>query len=121
MKLQTQKLLYDIDRAVELITEFTHNKQFEDYTDGALLRSAVERQFEIIGEALNRLKYTDPEALIEISDYQRIIAFRNVLAHGYDAISDEIVWDIIQNRLPVLGKEIKAARKKANTTAQKNS
>jgi len=106
MKLQTRKLLYDIDRAVELIKEFTHTKKFEDYATDALLRSAVERQFEIVGEALNRLKYTDSETLAGISDYQRIIAFRNVLAHGYDVISDEIVWEIVQHRLPILNQEI---------------
>ena len=106
MKLQTRKLLYDIDHALGLIKEFTHNKQFEDYTTNAMLRSAVERQFEIIGEALNRLKYLEPEVLVSITDYPRIIAFRNVLAHGYDIISDEIVWDIVQHRVSILRQEI---------------
>jgi uncharacterized protein with HEPN domain len=66
----------------------------------------VERQFEIVGEALNRLQKLDPELVAQISDYRRIIAFRNVLAHGYDVVSDEVVWDIVQNRLDVLRQDI---------------
>lgn len=89
-----------------LIAEFTKDKAFEDYAASALLRSAVERQFEIIGEALNRLKRIDEETIEKITDYQRIIGFRNILAYGYDVISDEIVWDIVRNRLPVLQQEL---------------
>jgi uncharacterized protein with HEPN domain len=106
MELEVKKLLYDIDQAIELIIEFTRGKQFKDYTQDSLIRSAVERQFEIIGEALNRLKRVDQDLLSRISNYQRIIDFRNILAHGYDAISDEIVWDIVKNRLVILHQEI---------------
>ncbi|MFP4393663.1 MAG: DUF86 domain-containing protein [Anaerolineales bacterium] len=106
MELAAKKLVYDVDQAVNLITEFTADKEFEDYATDVMLRSAVERQFEIVGEALNRLKQVDMQLLSRISDYHRIIGFRNVLAHGYDVVSDEIVWDIIQNRLPLLRQEI---------------
>jgi len=106
MELEAKKLIYDVDQAVRLIVEFTQGKEFEDYTDDSLLRSAVERQFEVIGEALTRLKHVDQELLSRISDYQRIIGFRNLLAHGYDVVSDEIVWDIVHNRLPILRQEI---------------
>jgi uncharacterized protein with HEPN domain len=91
MQLQARKLVYDVSQAAALIVRFVVGKQFDDYAGDPMLRSAVERQFEIIGEALNRLKETDPGLLARITDYQRIIAFRNVLAHGYDVISDEIV------------------------------
>ena len=106
MELAAKKLLYDIDQAIGLIISFVRGKRFEDYANDPLLRSAVERQFEIIGEALNRLVKVDPESASRISGYQRIIAFRNVLAHGYDVVSDEIVWDIVQDRLVVLRQEV---------------
>jgi uncharacterized protein with HEPN domain len=91
MDLEARKLLYDIEQAIQLILSFVRGKQFEDYAGNALLRSAVERQFEIIGEALNRLHRLYPDLATQVSDYQRIIAFRNVLAHGYDVVSDEVV------------------------------
>jgi uncharacterized protein with HEPN domain len=111
MELETKKLIYDMDRAVELIANFIHGKQFTDYASDPLLRSAVERQFEIIGEALNRLAKADPAFISRISDYRRIISFRNVLIHGYDVVSNEVVWDIAQNRLPVLRCEIDALKR----------
>ena len=90
------------------IAEFTAGKQFEDYCSNTMLRAAVERQFEIIGEALSQLARLD-EALVErISDHRRIIAFRNILIHGYADVDDRLVWDVIQGKLPVLRREVEA-------------
>ena len=113
MELGVKKLIYDVDQAIELIVDFTRGKQFEDYVQDALLLSGVERQFEIIGEALNRLHRVDQELLARISDYQRIIGFRNILAHGYDVVSDRIVWDIVKNRLAILRQEIDEIKQEA--------
>ena len=73
MDLDAKKLVYDIDRAIELIVSFTRGKQSDDYASDPLLRSAVERQFEIIGEALNRLTKVDPELTSRVSGYQHAL------------------------------------------------
>jgi uncharacterized protein with HEPN domain len=71
-----------------------------------MLRSAVERQFEIIGEALAQLAKLDVKIVARISEHRRIIAFRNILIHGYADIDERLVWDIVQAKLPVLRQEI---------------
>jgi uncharacterized protein with HEPN domain len=71
-----------------------------------MLRAAVERQFEIIGEALRRLLMEDPPTAAGIHEHARIIAFRNILAHGYADIDDRIVWGIVESNLPSLLAEV---------------
>uniref|UniRef100_A0A831X8P9 DUF86 domain-containing protein n=1 Tax=Thermorudis peleae TaxID=1382356 RepID=A0A831X8P9_9BACT len=93
-------------QAAELIASFTAGKTFADYEVDALLRSAVERQFEIIGEALARLARLDETLASRISEYRRIIAFRNILIHGYADVDHHIVWDIIESKLPTLRREV---------------
>jgi uncharacterized protein with HEPN domain len=70
-----------------------------------MLRSAVERQLTIAGEALTQLARTDFATASRFTDYKRIIAFRNVLVHGYAEIDDSIVWDVLQLRLGVFRDE----------------
>lgn len=68
-----------------------------------MARSAVERQFMTLGEALNKLSQLDPAVALRVSsDFRRIISFRNVLIHDYDAILDEVVWGVVETRLPPL-------------------
>jgi uncharacterized protein with HEPN domain len=102
MRPDRQGLLWDAVKASDLILEFSAGKTFEDYKANAQLRSAVERQFEIIGEALNRLSRLDPEAALEIEDLPRIVAFRNILIHGYASVDDALVWQLLTDRLPKL-------------------
>ena len=81
MLLESKKHLEDVRRASQCILEFVEGKEFSDYTESDLLRSAVERQFEIIGEALNRLKKNDQDTVNKITDYRQIISFRNIQFH----------------------------------------
>jgi len=103
-----RKFLHDIATACSLIEEFVRGKTLEHYLADAMLRSAVERQFEIIGEALNQASRADPSLLDRIGDARRIIAFRNRLVQGYMSVSDEVVWGVVEASLPRLVAEVAA-------------
>ena len=108
MRLESKKYLYDIARAAASAMEFVGGKSFADYTSDAMLCSAVERQLEIVGEALAQLARTDPETASQISEYQRIIAFRNILIHGYADIDHRIVWNVLELKLPIVRRQAEA-------------
>jgi len=80
----------------------TRSRSLETYLASRQLRWSVERGFEIIGEALSQLRKRDALLAERISEFRKIISFRNVLIHGYGAINHETTWDIIQQDLPVL-------------------
>ena len=105
---ETAKLLLDMKSAAERIGRFVAGKTFSDFQTDELLRSGVERQFEIIGEAMTRLIKRDPSTAARISDYRKIAGFRNALAHGYDSIDDDITWGIVTDKLPILLRETEA-------------
>jgi uncharacterized protein with HEPN domain len=100
------KHLYDIKEAAAAILRFVHSKTFADYERDELLRSGVERKFEIIGDALNRLSRDNPTVLDNIREHRNIVSFRNILAHGYDSIDNRIVWDIIGEDLGKLLEDV---------------
>lgn len=102
MQPDSRALLWDAHRATELIATFICDRSWTDYQGDPMLRSAVERQFEIIGESLNRLSRLDPDTAAQIPDLARIVAFRNVLAHGYAVIDDALVWQVATSRLDAL-------------------
>lgn len=95
MRLEAKKYLYDFRQVVALLHEFTADRSFGDYERDAMLRSAVEREFEIVGEALSQLAKVDGTTAARISAYQRIIAFRNVLIHQYAHVDDRLVWGVL--------------------------
>lgn len=102
MQPDSSKYLFDIRRAAGLIAEFCSGRSFEDYVADDMLKSAVERQFGIIGEALSRLAKTDRLVAEQVTDFRRIIAFRNILMHGYATVDDRIVWGVVETSLPGL-------------------
>jgi uncharacterized protein with HEPN domain len=106
MKDETRKNLVDILQAAEEIQSFVHGMDFNTYRDHLVTQRAVERDFEIIGEALTRIKKIDQELIEKISEHYRIIGFRNILIHGYDIIDEMIVWKAVVNHLPILIQEI---------------
>lgn len=106
MRRDLQTYVYDIRSAGEHIQAFTDGMALEDYQTSELVRSAVERKFAVIGEALVRIRAGFPETFGRISDAEKIIGFRNVLVHGYDMIDDATVWSAIEANLPVLLREI---------------
>jgi uncharacterized protein with HEPN domain len=106
MRLEAKKYLFDIQRAGSLLTEFTAGKSFDTYQSDAMLRAAVEREFEIIGEALAQLAKLDASIAARITDHRRIISFRNLLIHGYADVDDRLVWDVVETKLPVLRREV---------------
>ncbi len=91
--------LHDVVQAGRAIKEFIAGSSFEQYAHDELLRSAVERKFEIMGEALNRIRRDEPEILTQIRNHRDIVSFRNILVHGYDTIDDRIVWDVMKEDL----------------------
>jgi len=103
----TRKNLIDVIQAAEEIQNFVRGMDFKAYQASPVTQRAVERDFEIIGEALNRIKSTDDELLGKISEHHRIIGFRNILIHGYDVVDETIVWQAVTKHLPILIGEIK--------------
>lgn len=108
MQLDAAKYLFDVQSAASTLAAFVAGRDWDNYLRDAMLHAAVERQFEIIGEALSQLGRGDPELLARISDHRRIIAFRNILIHGYADVDDALVWDIVQTRLAPLLAEVEA-------------
>ncbi|MBL7147027.1 MAG: DUF86 domain-containing protein [Phycisphaerae bacterium] len=107
MKDETRKNLVDVLQAGEEIQDFVRGMDFKAYQSSHVTQRAVERDFEIIGEALNRIKNTDDELLVNISEHHRIIGFRNILIHGYDVVDEAIVWQAVTKHLHILISEIK--------------
>jgi uncharacterized protein with HEPN domain len=107
MRRDPRTYLWDALRATELLAEFSSGKSFADYLVDAMLRSAVERQFEIIGEALNNLSKVDQKLAASIPDLPRIVAFRNILIHGYASVDDALVWQVLTEKRPQLERHIR--------------
>lgn len=105
MKLEVKKLLYDIRESIDSVEDYlAGQKDFKAYTSNKMLRRAIEREFEIMGEAMNRIDKIDP--MLKISSKRQIIGLRNRVIHGYDKVDSEIIWGTIERHLPKLKQEI---------------
>lgn len=102
MSSDPKKLLYDAVAASAAIREFCRGRSMQEYESNLMLQSACERQFEIIGEPMTRLRDRHAGVFNRIRGGSAIIAFRNRLIHGYDTVDSEIVWDVMQQKLPDL-------------------
>ena len=102
----TRKLLLDVRDAGESVLQHTAEKNLAEYSANRFFRRAVEREFEIIGEALNRIDRLDPPAASRISELRLIVDFRNRIIHGYDTVDDRVVWGIVEKHLPRLIEEV---------------
>jgi uncharacterized protein with HEPN domain len=112
MQPEIKKYLFDIQVSIESIYDFLGDRRdFDEYKANKLLRRGIERELEIIGEALNRILKIYPE--IRITDSRRIVDLRNWVIHGYDKVDDVIIWGIILSDIPRLKKQI---NKIMNTT-----
>ena len=102
----SKKLLFDMREAAQAIAEFTRSRAMDDLCGDDILRSAVYYQFIIIGEALSKLRQHDPSTAQRLSEYNRIIGFRNQIIHGYSMVDHETTWRIIELKLPILIREL---------------
>jgi uncharacterized protein with HEPN domain len=106
MHVDANKLLWDAQHAADRVSRFTAGKTFDDYLADELLRSAVERQLGIVGEALSQLRRIDPATAGAISQIARVIGFRNILVHGYATLDHRVVWGVIERDLDSLRKQV---------------
>ena len=106
MTVATKKLLLDVREAGESILQHTAGKSLAEYSADRFFRRAVEREFEIIGEALKRIDRLDPTTAARLSQLRRIVNFRNRIIHGYDTVDDAVVWGTVEKHLPLLIEEV---------------
>jgi len=105
MQREIKKYLFDVESCIENIQTFVGEpKIFASFEQNIMLQQAVERNLEIIGEAVNSILKIDPE--IKITGARRMVDTRNKIIHGYDEIQPVQIWNIIINHLPLLKQEV---------------
>lgn len=97
-----EKYLYDMANSCRFLVGYVSGRSFDDFRTDRGFRSAIERELQIIGEALLQLTKVSMTIAQRISDYNRIIRFRHVLVHGYDRLNQDVEWYIVTERIPVL-------------------
>jgi uncharacterized protein with HEPN domain len=105
---ETRQRLHDILLSCQAISRYTAGFDLAAYQRDDMVRDAVERRLGIIGEALNRAVFLEPALADQIPELRSIVELRNRVIHGYDAVDNVIVWDIVQNKLPFLQESVSA-------------
>lgn len=108
MQRDPRAFLWDVREAARAIQAFTQGMDVAAYARNEMAQAAVERKFEIIGEALNQLARLDPAMTRRIPDLPQIVAFRNQLIHGYALVNVGTVWGIVKDALPGLRSTVEA-------------
>jgi uncharacterized protein with HEPN domain len=108
MRPEVLKYLYDVLQALDAIDEICGVASYDAYADSITLRSAVERQFEIAGEALSQMGKIDSHTFERVPDAAQVVAFRNFLIHQYAQINTRLVWGVMKNDLPGLRAAVKS-------------
>jgi uncharacterized protein with HEPN domain len=102
--------LEDIEKAIAEVNDFLPEpRNFPEFQKDIKTKRAVERSIEIIGEAMSRILRIKPD--IEISNSRKIVDTRNRIIHGYDSVSDDVIWLVVVRYLPIISKEIKVIRR----------
>ncbi len=112
MKRNRDKYIYDMLDSSRYVMEITGDQSLERFNEDRMFRRTIERELQIIGEAMLQLKSVDPKCAAGFDEHQRIIGFRHVLVHGYDALEADIVWHIVTEKLPLLVQQLEAAMDK---------
>ena len=97
-----KKYLYDIVNCSEFVLQLTKEKTVDDYKNDRVFRSALERELQVIGEAMLQLDHISPETVEKISEHRNIIGFRHVLVHGYDSLDPDTVWNVVEIKIEIL-------------------
>jgi uncharacterized protein with HEPN domain len=101
MQRSAESFLWDACNAADAIARFADGKTLDDYVADLMLRSAIERQFEIVGEALGQFAKVAPELAAQIADLAQSVGFHNRLIHGYATIASRVVWQAVHEDLRV--------------------
>ncbi len=109
MRRNPKKFMFDMLDSCRFLLELTRNETVDRYKDDRVFRGAVERELQVIGEAMLQLEALDPKAAEGFTEHSRIIGFRHVLVHGYHSLDPDLVWLVITEKLPILWKELEVA------------
>lgn len=105
---RVRKWFFDIKFSIDEIESYfeSEKRDFYRYRENQMLKRAIERNLEIIGEAMNRILNRDPEISERITSSKAIVGLRNQIIHAYDNVSDENIWSILITHLPLLKSEV---------------